>query len=448
MNIRQLRELVLETVAKEQRKNRFQRRNSNRRRQLKRIMENANRKLNEEIDSAKDFYATQIKGTGDVSAGNFFDAFGAQLKDYQSSVVKRLFQDNVNVEGDASQTTMTVEYGNVVVTNLSPSQAEIGASQSLANVLLGGGWKEGDGFHMSKDKEEGAYGLITKDGQLAKFSNPVMAAECAEGLMIIDGHHRWSQVYVCNPTAKIKCVILKGSNKIKADDLLQMVHVAIAEEASASVPEGTEQLSDEEIDRKFADKSDKERQKYKEDQKLQNTVKGSPYSLTKPAKGVNLLTTSDWSGKYRALLSGEQAKIDGYSGRGAVPEKMIAWGKGEITAKELSDSGESHVPLAVAEREGLGENVDLERFLDYFETTVGAMQSNNKPISNSPARTGMPQAGDLLGNEFSEEILQNIADKKIAIPEARWHKGNRLNERNDRNTDIVLSRWKKLAGLD
>ena len=76
------------------------------------------------------------------------------------------------------------------------------------------------------------------------------------------------------------------------------------------------------------------------------------------------------------------------------------------------------------------------------------MQSNNKPISNSPARTGMPQAGDLLGNEFSEEILQNIADKKIAIPEARWHKGNRLNERNDRNTDIVLSRWKKLAGLD
>ncbi len=342
-------------------------------------------------------------------------------------------------------------------------------SQSLANVLLGGGWKVqnddgsigGDGFHMSQDKAEGAYGLITKDGQLAKFNNPVMAAECKEGLMIIDGHHRWSQIYVCNPTSKIKCVILKGTKNISADDVLQMVHVAIAETAQGisqqspmaddytPVPEGL-QPDDSAEGAEPGSPEFSGNIAPSQEEMAARTPKGgeAPYSLTKPAKGQNLLTDTSWIGKYRELLTGNADEIEGYSGRGGVPAAMVQWANGEITAKELSEEGSSHVPLGVAVRDGDGENISLDDCLSYFETTVKSMQTKNKPISPAPARTGMPQAGDMMGNEYSEKVLKHIADKKIAIPEARRHKGNRLNERVDNTTNTVLNRWKKLAGLE
>jgi hypothetical protein len=95
------------------------------------------------------------------------------------------------------------------VSKLLPTQSQIGLADSIA-------W-------LAKNKPEGAEKLIK--GDTSTFNdNRILTAN---GKYILDGHHRWSQVFLFNPKAKIPAIDLKLPG-IKETDLLKVIQVAIA----------------------------------------------------------------------------------------------------------------------------------------------------------------------------------------------------------------------------
>jgi hypothetical protein len=95
------------------------------------------------------------------------------------------------------------------VKNLKPTQNEIGAVDSLKNILTD------------------AYGSL--DGFLkgtASFPEPIIIYN---GEYVLDGHHRWSQVYAANPDCKVQTINVTGT--LSPEQILKVVHTAIAADA-------------------------------------------------------------------------------------------------------------------------------------------------------------------------------------------------------------------------
>ena len=93
--------------------------------------------------------------------------------------------------------------------DLIPTQSQIGLADSLA-------W-------LAKNKPEGAAALIK--GNTSTFNeNRILTAN---GKYILDGHHRWSQVFLFNPEAKIPAVnlVIPGFDE---KQLLKIIQLAIA----------------------------------------------------------------------------------------------------------------------------------------------------------------------------------------------------------------------------
>lgn len=97
--------------------------------------------------------------------------------------------------------------GRTPVKNMIPTQNEIGAKESLLNILT--------------DK----YGSLASflDGDANVGDNPIVIYN---NKYIIDGHHRWSQVFAANPEATVPTLNLQGS--LGAADVLKIVHLSIA----------------------------------------------------------------------------------------------------------------------------------------------------------------------------------------------------------------------------
>ena len=89
---------------------------------------------------------------------------------------------------------------------LKPTQNEIGAEESLKNILT--------------DQYGSLSGFLKGN---AEFPDPIITYN---GEFVLDGHHRWSQVYAANPDAKIQAINVVG--KIDPKDILKAVHTAIA----------------------------------------------------------------------------------------------------------------------------------------------------------------------------------------------------------------------------
>lgn len=95
------------------------------------------------------------------------------------------------------------------VSKLLPTQSQIGLADSIA-------W-------LAKNNPEGAAKLIKGDTS-AFNDNRILTAN---GKYILDGHHRWSQVFLFNPNAKIPAIDLSLPG-IKETDLLKVIQIAIA----------------------------------------------------------------------------------------------------------------------------------------------------------------------------------------------------------------------------
>lgn len=96
--------------------------------------------------------------------------------------------------------------GSIAVSELKPTQNEIGAAESLKNICT-------DKF--------GSLASFLKGN--ADLPDPVVTYN---GQWILDGHHRWSQVYAANPNCKIPVLDIKGN--LTPQQILMAVHTAIA----------------------------------------------------------------------------------------------------------------------------------------------------------------------------------------------------------------------------
>lgn len=103
--------------------------------------------------------------------------------------------------------------GSAPVSDLHPTQNEIGAAESLLNICTD---KYGSLDSFLKGNADLKDPVITYNGQY-----------------ILDGHHRWSQIYAANPDCKIPILDIKGN--LTPQQVLMAVHTAIAAEAGKDV---------------------------------------------------------------------------------------------------------------------------------------------------------------------------------------------------------------------
>ena len=140
------------------------------------------------------------------------EAYVSLLKKYQSDPKVAAVLKSGATDGKPNDEKFKVTQGNIAVEKLKPTQNEIGAEESLKNILTD------------------AYGSL--DGFLkgsSKFPEPIIVYN---GEFILDGHHRWSQVYAANPKATIPAINVVG--KFEPKDILKVIHTAIAVGAGAT----------------------------------------------------------------------------------------------------------------------------------------------------------------------------------------------------------------------
>ena len=103
-----------------------------------------------------------------------------------------------------------MEVKSISVQKLIPTQNEIDFDKSITHILK-------NTFPDTIDK-------IYK-GDSVEIVSPVVVLN---DKYILDGHHRWSQVYTGNPEATIKCLVLYAD--IKPLDMLKILQLAIVQE--------------------------------------------------------------------------------------------------------------------------------------------------------------------------------------------------------------------------
>jgi len=136
----------------------------------------------------------------------FVDDFSAIASDPK---VQAVLKGGQTLDGDPKddQKVKIGDKGSTPVKGLIPTQNEIGAEESLKNILT--------------DK----YGSLKSflQGKANVGPNPIVIYN---DKYIIDGHHRWSQVFAANPDAEVPTLNLVG--KYKPQDILKIVHLAVA----------------------------------------------------------------------------------------------------------------------------------------------------------------------------------------------------------------------------
>jgi len=170
-------------------------------------------------------------------------AFVTQFKAIASDPKVQAILKAGTTDGNPGDEKVNYAEGSVAVKGLLPTQAEIGFDQSIANILTD------------------QYGSLQSilDGS-ADVGGPIVTYN---GKYIIDGHHRWSQVYAANPNATMANLDIKGN--LKPTDILKIVHAAIAAKVGkvpSANPQGinilkgiTEKQVSDAVDSKLSDKA-------------------------------------------------------------------------------------------------------------------------------------------------------------------------------------------------
>lgn len=172
-----------------------------------------------EMAKDKDSLIKQLSSNADL--GGYVDYLNKMLDDPDAKAV--LLNAFLNADDDAYE--FTGKMINLDVTKLHPTQSEIDVDKSLGYPF----------------KNEGAATACMKmffDSAVAQMPFPLITFN---GKFIVDGHHRWSQVYSFNPNAKMECFDLKvKKGNISEQDMLKIVQGLLAakraEDGKGSIP--------------------------------------------------------------------------------------------------------------------------------------------------------------------------------------------------------------------
>ena len=162
-------------------------------------------------EDLSNFMSTPLKVHGANPIENLPD-------DAKQLVKKPTGSDDKKIKGGVSKGGGTP----ISVSKLLASQNEVGKKQSLSNVCKGvnATW---DGINWGDPKW---LMKAMKPGAIIRFSNPLLGAKTSDGSVVLDGHHRWSQAFMVNPSCKVN-VVFANASSLSADQTLKAVHLAI-----------------------------------------------------------------------------------------------------------------------------------------------------------------------------------------------------------------------------
>lgn len=165
-------------------------------------------------------------------------------------------------DGDPNDEKVSYSQKQIKVQSLLPTQNEIGFDQSIENIITD---QYGSLESILKGKADVGGPIVTYNGKY-----------------IIDGHHRWSQVFAANPKASMAALDIQGS--LQAKEILKVVHAAIAVKVGkvpSSDPQGinilngvTEKQVSDKVNEKLTDKAKSvwEKNGFKDNQAISNHI--------------------------------------------------------------------------------------------------------------------------------------------------------------------------------
>lgn len=160
---------------------------------LKKLVNEVKMKLNEDVAQE------ELKRILKKDYVSFVDELGDNIKDPK-------FVDAIKSLSDTSP--VKVSEMSPVVTDLQPTQNEVVIDKSLSYPL----------------KDPASAEACLKGGVVAPAGKSIVTG--GGGKFVIDGHHRWSQVFCINPEAKIKAMDLTGI--VKPLEALKATQIGIA----------------------------------------------------------------------------------------------------------------------------------------------------------------------------------------------------------------------------
>lgn len=254
-----------------------------------------------------------------INWGANYSSFIKSLKGGAKDPKVQAFIRAGKLDNDENDDKFTFSETTLDVAGLKPTQNEIDVDKSLA-------------WPMKKAKTFIEY--AKGDGQAFTLGSPIVTYA---GQYVIDGHHRWSQLYACNKDAKITAVDITVEG-LQPLDVLKAVQTAIAV-----------------------------------------MVKDVP---TQAVEGINLLKI-DKSGLENWISS----KVDmGFFAKVAEDQEVI---------KILEEAGGGSAKNEAAEvsQEDLDKVTSL--ITGYIWSNVQDMQANSQPVSGAPKRDLMPQTDNV-----------------------------------------------------
>lgn len=171
--------------------------------------------LNEKIDKGA------FRALADESTP--IETYVAILKKYANDPVFDKVAASGQTDGNPQDEKVSVSSGEVQASDLIATQAEIGFGNSLA-----------DQVKNKYDATKTALGLNGSPIVMSSKSGPVPIL-VYNGKYVLDGHHRWSQIMMVNPTGKVQVDNIQGPGLENEEEALKAMQFAIAATADRVV---------------------------------------------------------------------------------------------------------------------------------------------------------------------------------------------------------------------
>ena len=152
------------------------------------------------------------KKTLEAMIGAEYKNFVATLKNKVKDPKFQAFLSMGLGDGSLPDDRVGVKPGSIPVKDLQPTQSQIGLADSLG--------------YLSETAPQGASALALGQVKPANIGGRIITAN---GKYIVDGHHRWSQIYLINPNAKVPAINFTVKGVFDSPEgVLKLAHLSIA----------------------------------------------------------------------------------------------------------------------------------------------------------------------------------------------------------------------------
>lgn len=244
-----------------------------------------------------------------------YESFVSALKSNASDPKVQAFIKAGKLDQDENDDKFTFSNADLDVSGLIPTQNEIDVDKSLA-------------WPMKTVKT--FLSFVKGAGKSFELGSPIVTYQ---GKYVIDGHHRWSQLYACNKDAKIKAVDINVEG-LEPLDVLKAVQAAIAIQ-TGDVP-------------------------------------------VQSVKGTNLLTIDE--GALKAWLTAK-----------ATPEFLEACATDESAMNIMKSAG----GVNEADEAAPAADSTFNVLNGFIWSNVSDMQAKSQPVPGAPKRDFMPQTDNV-----------------------------------------------------